>query len=92
MPKGKGRPYNKDEKTIAKAQKKLRNITKNKSIKDDEGGKTRGNIMGLSRPANYASESYRAYSRDFDKLKAKEIRKKKKRKYDDMGLGWKEYD
>jgi hypothetical protein len=73
MPAGIGRPYNKDERIIGEAKKRLRNAPKNKSIQDREGGAIRGNIMGLSEPSNAPGEGYRAVSRDTDNQVARNM-------------------
>jgi hypothetical protein len=78
MPEGIGRPYNKDVRAFAKAKKKLRDSTQNKSIVDQDkaagfgvSGK-RGSVMGLSEPSDEALYSSRALGRDIDASSAKE--------------------
>jgi hypothetical protein len=78
MPAGIGRPYNKDERLIAGAKKRLRAAPKNKSIKDAEGGNTRGGIMGLTDPSNDSGVLARTLGEGFDRDAAKSIDERSK--------------
>lgn len=81
MPKGEGRPYNKDEKTIAKANKNLRNKSNNSTMNKMDGKASNAKVGhgGLfDTYANEAGVARRSYGKAYDESEAKEIRKNKK--------------
>lgn len=85
MPKSDGRPYNKDEKNIAKANKNLRNNTRNATMNKQDGKASNAkNGYGslYDTYANEVGEARRSYGKAYDESEAKEIRKKNPKKFD----------
>jgi hypothetical protein len=77
MPLGTGRPYTKPERAIAAANKTLRRSPKNRSMNEADmsaSNAPRGRVMGLSDPANFASETAREYGRSYDEDAARRLR------------------